>query len=273
MGYSIDVYDHDFEEEVLAKSRDIPVIVDFFATWCGPCQMLKPMLEKVAQEYDCVVAKVDTEQNQFLSQAYRIEGIPDVRIFCNGEIVDGFVGVLPEPQLQELLAKCGIRSRLDDEFAAVRQAMDSGDRDRAENLIARLLEAYPDNRNVLIEAARWLVRLDRLDRAEQLLAPIGRDEKADYARANAIRALIGFKQECANPTGDSELDRLFSEAACHAVEGNYEAALKHFIDIVGKDRGYKNDGARKAAIAIFDLLGDSNPLTATYRKQLMLAMY
>ena len=171
MGYSIDVYDHDFEEEVLAKSRDIPVIVDFFATWCGPCQMLKPMLEKVAQEYDCVVAKVDTEQNQFLSQAYRIEGIPDVRIFCNGEIVDGFVGVLPEPQLQELLAKCGIRSRLDDEFAAVRQAMDSGDRDRAENLIARLLEAYPDNRNVLIEAARWLVRLDRLDRAEQLLPP------------------------------------------------------------------------------------------------------
>jgi putative thioredoxin len=127
MGYSVDVYDHTFEEEVLEKSYQIPIIVDFFATWCGPCQMLKPILETVAQEYNCVVAKIDIDNNQYLANAYQIEGVPDVKIFREGKVVDGFVGVLPEPQLKALLANCQISSHIEEGLAAVKLAISSDD--------------------------------------------------------------------------------------------------------------------------------------------------
>jgi putative thioredoxin len=165
MGYSIDVYDHTFEEEVLEKSHQIPVIVDFFATWCGPCQMLKPILENVAQEYDCVIAKIDIDKNQYLASAYQIEGVPDVKVFRDGKVVDGFVGVLPEPQLKELLANCQIVSDIDQGLAAVKSAMSLKDWQSAQTSLKNLIDRYPGNHRLALAAAKCLIAIDRLDQA------------------------------------------------------------------------------------------------------------
>ncbi|MBO9997670.1 MAG: thioredoxin [Cyanobacteria bacterium SID2] len=273
MGYSIEVYDHSFEEEVLEKSFQTPVIVDFYATWCGPCQMLKPILESVAQEYDCVVAKVNTDENSSVAQAYGVQGIPDVKIFRNGEVVDGFVGALPEPQLRDLLAKCQIRSDLDDRIDAAKQAMESGDLKNAEAQWLALREQYLDRPQITIETAKFYVSIDEFDKAEAQLSGISASDRQYGAQAEAVRALIEFKRQCKAPIGDGELDRSFSRACCLTVAGEYEEALKTFIEIVERDRGYQNDGARKATLAVFNLLGNDHPLTQSYRRQLTMALY
>ena len=272
MGYSIDVYDHDFEQEVLEKSYEIPAIVDFFATWCGPCQMLKPMLEKVAQEYDCIVAKVDTDENPYLAQAFKIEGVPDVKIIREGKIIDGFVGVLPEPQLKELLAKCNIKSRVDDELAAIASAISEGQIEKAEALCEKLLETYPGNPKITLEAAKFFISVNQSDRAQDLVKK-NPDPGPELLNAvKAVTALIQFKTECAY-RGEDDLGKSFSQAACLTVEGNYEAALPLFLEVLEIDRQYKDDGARKAMISIFEILGGEHPLTQEYRQKLARALY
>ena len=273
MGYSIEASDRNFEEEVLEKSYQKPVIVDFFATWCGPCQMLKPILEKVAQEYDCVVAKVDTEENPSIASAFGIEGIPDVKIIANGQIIDGFVGVLPEPQLRELLAKHNIKSELEEGLAAIQAEVAGGNVEKAEALFQSFLAKYPDNRRVALQAAKFFIGTNQLEMAQALLAPIGADEKDFFAEAQAVKALIQFQSEQSNTLGKSDLDRTFAKAAGLAVAAQYEEALQLFLEVLETDRAYKNDGARKAMISIFDLLGNDSPLTREYRQKLMMAMY
>ncbi len=273
MGYSIEVYDHNFDQEVLEKSYEIPAIVDFYAVWCGPCQMLKPMLEKVAQEYDCVVAKVNIDENQYLAQAFRIEGVPDVKIIRNGEVLDGFVGVLPEPQLREFLTNCNIKSGLDEGLNTIRQELLEGNRTQAEALFASLLTQYPENRRLRLEAAKFYISEDELEKIEELLGVIQSDEPEFFAEAQAVKALLQFKMECNHPSGKGELDRKFSQASCLTVAGNYEEALQLFLEIVESDRSYKKDGARKAILSIFDLLGNDHPLTKVYRRSLMTVLF
>jgi putative thioredoxin len=273
MGYSIEAYDHNFEQEVLEKSYEMPVIVDFYAVWCGPCQMLKPMLEKVAQEYDCLVAKVNIDENQYLAQAYRVEGVPDVKIIHNGEILDGFVGVLPEPQLREFLANCQIKSGLDEGLETIQKQLIDGNLTKAESLFSTLLIQYPENRRLRLEAAKFYIRVDQLEKVPGLLEVIQEDEPEFFAQAQAVNALLQFKTECNHPSGESELDRMFSQASCLTLAGNYEEALQLFLDIVERDRSYKKDGGRKAMLSIFDLLGNDHPLTQLYRRNLMTVLF
>ncbi len=259
-------------KRVPEKSYQTPVIVDFFATWCGPCQMLKPMLEKVAQEYDCVVAKVDTDKNPYLAQAFKIEGVPDVKIISQGEIIDGFVGVLPEPELKQLLGKCNIKSRLDDDLAEIAAEMSAGNLEKAQALWEDLLTKNPDNPKIILEAAKFFISVNQSDRAQELADKITQTEPKFFNAAKALRALIHFKTECSHP-GEDDLDKSFARAACLTVEAEYEAALQLFLEVLETDRQYKNDGARKAMIAIFDILGGEDPLTQEYRKKLTRALY
>ncbi len=272
MGYSIDVYDHDFEQEVLEKSYEIPVIVDFFATWCGPCQMLKPMLEKVAKEYDCVVAKVDIDQNPYLSRALKIEGVPDVKIIYQGQLINGFVGVLPEPQLTELLAKCNIKRLVDDELSAIASGNLTKDGEASPEMWQKLLEKYPNNPQITLEAAKYFISINHIEAAQELLANIPQNSPEFVSVKKAIAALIQFKI-AASDAGETDLDRSFAQGAEFALAGNYKAALDLFLSMVEKERKYKDDGARKAILSIFDILGNNEPLTIEYRRKLTQALY
>ena len=272
MGYSIEVNSSNYETEVVEKSYETVVIVDFFATWCGPCQMLKPMLEKLVQEYDFVLAKVDIDKNPDLANAFGIEGVPDVRIVTQGDMLPGFVGVLSEPQLRDLMGRLNLKSDLEAGLAEAQQAIAIGNQQQAKHLFDKLFAQYPNHPSVAIEAAKFLVSLNQLDDANQMLATIEQDNQEYFPQAQALKAIIQFQQEVNNP-GESELDRLFAQANRLSLDQKYEDALQILLSIVERDRKYRDDGARKAMLAIFDLLGNDHPLTKQYRSQLMMTLW
>ena len=273
MGAVISVDQATFAAEVIEKSHQKPVLVDFFAPWCGPCQMLKPLLEKLAQEYDFVLAKVDIDQSPDLAHTYGVGGVPDVKVAINGTLTDGFVGMLPEPKLREFLAQLQITSLLDTALESIYADAAISKVEQAEARLTHLLEQYPDNRGLTLEAANFYIEADRLDDAEKLLATIQDYDKEYAPHAKTLRAIVQFKQIALQPDGGTDLERAFQQAANFVLDENYAAALEQFLTILTSDRRFRNDGARKAMLAIFDLLGDDHHLTKDYRKRLVMALY
>jgi putative thioredoxin len=278
MGTSVEVDSANFMAEVAEKSYEKPIIVDFFAQWCGPCQLLKPMLEKVAKEHDVVLAKVDIDRSPDLANAYKIEGVPDVRVVMQGKMYAGFVGVLPEPQLQDFVAQLsafyaqmGTKSDLELGLEAVQQLVANGRISEAKDYLAQLLTQYPDNPALAITSAGFLISQDELGEAERVLAPIS--EGMDYfPQAEALRNLIYLKLESGKPH-THDLDAPFFAAVEQTLMSDYESALQGFLQVLSKDRKYRDDGARKAMVMIFDLIGGEHPLVTEYRKKMTSAMY
>jgi putative thioredoxin len=273
MGSSIVVDQSNFETAVLKQSYDRPVLIDFFATWCGPCQMLKPILEKLVPEYDFVLAKVDIDQNPDLANAYGIEGVPDVRVAYQGQVNPGFVGVLPEPKIRELLAQLGLKSDLETKLEGIRVAQIAGEIEEVEQLYEELLQTYSQNGELILDAAQFYLKQGNLDRVEELVSVFQESDKLFYDKAQTLRTLAQFQREVDAQIVDTELDRQFLDAAQQVLDGNYESALQKFLEIVGRDRKFRNDGARKAMLTVFTLLGNEHPLTRDYRKKLMQTLY
>lgn len=272
MGYAVVVDPSNFQKEVIENSYNKPVVIDFFATWCGPCKLLKPILEKLLQEYDFVLATIDIDAHPNLAQQFAVEGVPDVKIASQGNINQGFVGVLPEEEIRNLLKQYNLTSELDQKIEEMRQAMAQKDAVNAKKLLDELFSTYPDNPQLIIEAANFLIRLNRLEDADKMLSTIGVEQKDYYSKAQGMKSLIEFKQ-MANIEGGNELEQQFSQGAKYTLSENYEEALKLFLNMVENHRQYKNDAARKAMISIFNLLGKTHPLTKQYQQELMMILY
>jgi putative thioredoxin len=272
MGTSLTVSQMTFTREVLEASRQKPILVDFYATWCGPCQLLKPVLENLVQEYDFILAKVDIDQNPDLAKQYGVNGVPDVRIVIDGQVQPGFVGMLPEAAIRELLHRLQLTSVLDQALEGIYGKASTGDIVGAEADLQTLLEKNPKNAGLVLEAANFYMEADQVEQAEAMLGRIPQHEKELAARARGILALIQFRQAVKGEVL-SELDGVYQQAAQNALDQSYEAALQGFLAIVQRDRIYRQDGARRAMLGIFDLLGNEDPLTKSFRKQLMMALY
>jgi putative thioredoxin len=273
MGTSISVSRSNFDTEVLAKSHEKPVLLDFFAQWCGPCQMLKPILERLTQEYDFVLAKVDIDANPDLAGEYGVEGVPDVKIVQNGQVTDGFVGALPEPELRDLLAQLNLKSVIDLAIAKAESQAQAGNVEAAQEQINELLQKFPDNAKLSIDAATFYIQTNLLEAAEQQLAKISEYNREFYPAAKQLKALILFKRVADEPVGTNPLDQTYQQAAQAALNQDFETALMLFLEVVSRDRKYKNDAGRKAMVAIFDVLGDDHPVSRHYRKALTTALY
>jgi putative thioredoxin len=180
---------------------------------------------------------------------------------------------LPEPKLREFLAQLQITSLLDTALEAIYADAAIGNVEQAEARLTTLLEQYPDNRGLTLEAANFYIEADRLDDAEKLLATIQDYDKEYAPHAKTLKAIVQFKQIALQPEGGSDLDRAFQQAANFVLDENYAAALEQFLTILISDRRFRDDGARKAMLAIFDLLSDDHPLTKDYRKRLVMALY
>ncbi|MEM9542908.1 MAG: tetratricopeptide repeat protein [Cyanobacteria bacterium P01_E01_bin.42] len=272
METGIEVNSSNFEAEAIAKSYDRLVLVDFFATWCGPCQVLKPILEGLSQEYNFLLVKVDIDKNPDLASRFSVEGVPDVRICRDGEMQPGFVGVLPEPRLRELLAGYDLKSDLEVGITEVKRAIAAGNAKAAKEGFDRLFARFPDNPIAIVEAARFLVRLKKFDKAKALLDSVGFEDRDRFNQAQSLKALIDFKQ-AADKSDNTELGRKYAYACRLALEENYEDALKFLLEIVETDRKYNDDGARKAMTSIFAILGTQHALTTKYQPELMMTLY
>lgn len=273
MGSVIEVTSQSFEEAVLEQSFHKPVLVDFFAQWCGPCKMLKPVLEKLAQEYDFVLAKVDIDQNPELARIYQVEGVPDVKVAWQGQMHPGFVGMLPEPQLRDFLAQLNLKSGFEEALAAIAAAKAAGNLDQVEQGYEALLSQYPERLEVALEAARFKLSRGDLDGARGLLDPIDPHQRPYGEQAQAVRSLLEFHQLLTDLTPTSEADQVYLKGAKAAISEEYETALDAFLELVKRDRSYRGDAGRKGMLTLFTVLGDDHPLTSIYRKRLMQTLY
>jgi putative thioredoxin len=279
---TIDVGEEDFESAVLDRSKVVPVVVDFWAPWCGPCRVLGPVLEKLAAEYggDFILAKVNVDENPTLAGALGIQGIPAVKLFTDGRIASEFTGALPEPMVREFLSKF-LPSAADKQAQEAAQLEQEGKNAQAKELYQTVLKSEPNNARALFGLGRLLAKEGEVTEAlEQLdkIAIIAEErQEADRLIARLKLQQGGAQDESAlraklksNP---DDLDTRFELAQALASMEKYEEALSELLAVIRKDRGFRDDGARQAMIQIFEVLGPDNPLTDKFRSELAKVLF
>lgn len=263
----------DFQTEVIQRSFEIPVLVDFWAEWCGPCRILGPTLERLAQKSngDWALAKVNTEELVDVAQRYQVRSIPNVKLFVDGKVHDEFVGALPEFQVQQWLKKAlpGKHRRQLDEAEALDAAGRTSD---AQKLIEDVLSAEPDNTQAHTMLAK-LVLFQDPQKAFQLLENIDDPKYSDFTEpVRTIAHLHAYAQNRTSLPNGSARD-LYQAAIDALFQQEFDTALAQFIEVIRNERYYDDDGARKACIAIFKLLGEENEITLKHRRDFSSALY
>ncbi|MBT8472222.1 MAG: co-chaperone YbbN [Marinicaulis sp.] len=278
-----------FEADVIKESMVRPVIVDFWADWCGPCKQLAPALEKAVADANGAVllVKVDIDKNQMLASQLRIQSIPTVYAFHQGRPIDGFQGALPESEIKAFVdrvmaAAGGSPSEGDDPnedyLSAGEAAFEESDFAAAAQLFGQVAQADPTNIKALAGLARCYVGLQDFQQAKQVLETIPADQQEDPT-LQSIKAAIALAES--NPTsGDlasleakvaaepESLDAKFDFAGALLAAGSMENAVDQLLTIIETDREWNEDAARKKLLTVFDALGAGNPLTLRARRRL-----
>ncbi len=263
--HAYDVTTAEFNDKVLAASQRVPVIVDFWAEWCGPCRILKPILEKLAAEYGgrFILAKVNSDENQELAARYGVRGIPNVKAFTGGELVDEFTGALPELQVREFIDGL-IPSPAEPLRQAAREARSRGDSDAARQLLAQAIQVDPRHEAAHLDLAEASLEASALDEARHILDAIAAKAK-DTARVQALQARL----QLATAGGAADLDDLKARLAADPVDlaarlalanglalrHDYRGALENLLEIVRRDRKWQDEAGRRGMLTLFTLLG------------------
>ncbi|QRM19789.1 tetratricopeptide repeat protein [Dechloromonas sp. TW-R-39-2] len=281
--FHFDVSLEEFESKVLALAQEVPVVVDFWAPWCEPCKTLKPLLEKLAEEYAgrFLLAKVNADESPELAQHFGVRSIPTVKVLFQGQLVDEFTGALPEGQIRAFL----------DRFALPPVA-GSNPREEAaelcangqfEEALAKLIEASrakPEDQAIQLDAVEVLMHLGRNDEAGELL---GGEYSQEVDRANALRARLALTAGAAD-TAEIEA-RLAANPADHAArlelsrayaaQSRFREALEAALEVVIRDRSFDEGAGRKAVLQLFEALGGSDQyddLIREFRRKMSAAL-
>jgi len=276
----VEVNQHNFASVVVENSQRVPVLVDFWADWCQPCQILTPLLSKLAQEYrgGFILAKINADAEQALAQHFRVRSLPTVMVVWQGQIVDQLVGVQPESTYRELIDRFQAQPAGDPILEQVEMFWQHGRPKQAIELLREALKQEPARVDLKVALADKLMQLDRSEEARGLLQGLPPEER-DRQPASGLLARLRFADLAQgapdlatleagvrkNPADCAARRQL---AARYVLAGNYEAALEQFMDILRRDPKFEDEAGRKGLIAIFDILGNEHPLVGAYRRRM-----
>ena len=275
----VEVTDGNFAVEVQERSKSLPVVVDFWAPWCGPCRVLGPIIEKVAEENHgkVVLAKLNTDENPKIAALFRIQGIPAVKAFRDGKVVAEFTGAYPEPQVraffEQVIGAPAVRVTQEAE-----DHLRAGNVEAAEASYRAILQKQPGQPDAVVGMATILLGRGENAAADELLERAPADRRAKTLRHRIF--LDGFAQKhagedlestaAANPRNPRDRYRW---GVMLAARERYEDALDELIESVRIDRTFADGAARKAILAIFDIIGLDSPTTRDYQRRLSNALF
>lgn len=277
--YIFDVEESNFQSIVVENSHKLPVLVDFWADWCQPCQSLIPILHKIAEDFagQIILAKVNSDQQQALVQQYGVRSLPTVKLFVNGEVVDEFTGALPESDILARLDKY-LQRESDVMLAAAVAEYEQGNIESAIAHMRQAAESDPDNARVQVTYARVLLEHGQADALRDFIENLSATMQA-LPDIVAIKAQLNIVSQLGEGVHSEDLLARIAanEQDCEAREklsavyvsrGDYAAALEQLLEIMKRDRAYNDDAGRKGLLSMFDMLGAENPLTAEYRRKM-----
>ncbi|GIW86468.1 MAG: co-chaperone YbbN [Isosphaeraceae bacterium] len=273
----MDVRPEEFERAVIERSREVPVVVDFWAPWCGPCRMLGPVLEKVAREYAgrFVLAKANSDTMPDIAAAFGVRGIPAVFGLRDGKVVDSFVGVIPESAIRAFVER--LLPSQAERLVAEARALEGTDPGAAEVRYREALESAPNDPAALTGLMRVLAGVGRIHEARKILDQLERrgylEPEAERVKAEILLREAGAEAgrveeaKAAVEAAPNDLHARFRLAEALAAAGRHAEALELALDLVERDRKGVGEDARKLMLAVFQVLGDSD-LAREYRRKL-----
>jgi len=283
-GFIFDATEQNFQQGVIENSYKAPVLVDFWAEWCEPCKQLTPVLESLANNLNgqFVLAKVNSESEQSLSQQYQIRTIPTILVFKNGDMVDQFNGIQTEEFIRELIDKHST-TEADNLRNQAFEIIQSGDFDGGKALLLKAEFLAPDNMTIQLDLAHLEAREKEYDAAKKRLnkfslADRENDQvvsllnKIELALASENAPDISALEKNLNETPNDHLSR-YQLAIQLINQDNYEAGLEHLIYILIRDNQFQGGDVKKALLATFSLLGDEHPLVGQFRRKMFNAMH
>ena len=282
--WTVDVSEQDFEQTVVQRSHEVPVVIDFWAPWCGPCRALGPTLEKLAEEQQgkFILAKINVDENPMLAQAFQIQSIPAVKAIRNGALAGEFLGAQPEPNVRRFIEQL-MPSEAESLAREAQRLEEAGKVQGAESLYRAALAKEANQSLALLGLARVLVQRGEESDAQTLLTRIP-NTAPEHPAAQQLLAQLRLKQTGAS-AGDeqkyrgrlaadpNDLDARFELSQVLAAVGRYEEALAELLAIVKKDRKFRDDGARKAILEIFEVVGSRSELAEHYRSELAKVLF
>ncbi len=282
--FVVDTTIQNFDTTVVEASHKTPVLVDFWAAWCGPCQMLMPTLTKLAEEYagGFVLAKVNIDEQQELANRFGVRSVPTVKLVHKGDVVDEFLGVVPETQIKALLDRY-IERESDRMTQHALALIDAGKTEQGLAELRTALDSDPGNDKIKLSWVQSLFACGRVGEARQALAELPLGLRNDD-QATRLGALIEFAATVSEtPSLEQVRARLtdnpddsearYALAAHCVVNSDYETALDELLELLRRDRAFGDDAARKGLLKVFDLLGGRGELVSKYRARMSATLH